>query len=64
MTRIKYQEAIRLEVKRGRPPACPAQSFGKTIFQYDRGSVGAEAYHQLADEIIKRGKRGKKWSEL
>jgi len=29
-----------------------------------RGSVGAEAYHQLADEIIKRGKRGKKWSEL
>ncbi len=31
-----------------------APSFGKTIFQYDRGSAGAEAYRQLADEIIRR----------
>jgi chromosome partitioning protein len=31
-----------------------APAFGKTIFQYDRGSAGAEAYHQLADEIIRR----------
>ncbi len=31
-----------------------APAFGQTIFQYDRGSAGAEAYHQLADEIIRR----------
>jgi len=54
MGRIKYQEAAGLEVKRGRPPAGLAPSFGQTIFQYDRGSAGAEAYRQLADEIIRR----------
>lgn len=31
-----------------------APAFGQTIFQYDRGSAGAEAYRQLADEIIRR----------
>lgn len=34
-----------------------APSFGKTIFQYDSRSVGAEAYHQLADEIIRKGRK-------
>ena len=34
---------------------CP--SFGKSIFQYDRGSVGAEAYLRLAGEIIKRERK-------
>jgi chromosome partitioning protein len=54
-----FRTEIRVDVR-----LIEAPSFGKTIFQYDRGSVGAEVYHQLADEIIKRGKRGKKWSEL
>jgi chromosome partitioning protein len=31
-----------------------APSFGKTIFQYDRGSAGAESYFYLAEEIIRR----------
>jgi chromosome partitioning protein len=30
-------------------------SFGKTIFQYDRRSSGADAYFQLAGEIEKKG---------
>lgn len=34
-----------------------APSFGKTIFQYDSRSVGAEAYFQLADEIIRKGRK-------
>ena len=33
-----------------------APSFGKTIFEYDRGSSGAEAYLQLAGEIKRKGK--------
>ena len=33
-----------------------APSFGKTIFEYDRGSSGAEAYLQLAGEITRKGK--------
>jgi len=36
-----------------------APAFHQTIFQYDRGSAGAEGYLQLADEIIRRkGKKG------
>jgi chromosome partitioning protein len=35
-----------------------APSFGKTIFQYDRRSSGAERYLQLAGEILKKGKVG------
>ena len=31
-------------------------SFGKTIFQYDRRSSGAEAYLQLAGEIARKGR--------
>jgi len=33
-----------------------APSFGKSIFQYDRRSSGADAYLALAGEIIKKGK--------
>ena len=33
-----------------------APSFGKTIFQYDRRSSGAEAYLQLAGEIARKGR--------
>ena len=32
-----------------------APSFGKTIFDYDRKSKGAQAYRDLAKEVIKRG---------
>lgn len=31
-----------------------APAFGQTIFQYAAGSAGAEAYRQLADEVIRR----------
>ena len=34
-----------------------APSFGKTIFEYDRSSSGAEAYLQLAREITRKGKK-------
>ena len=34
-----------------------APSFGKTIFQYDRRSTGADAYLQLAGEIIRKGRK-------
>lgn len=33
-----------------------APSFGKSIFQYDRQSSGADAYMRLAGEIAKKGK--------
>lgn len=33
-----------------------APSFGKTIFQYDRRSSGADAYAQLAGEVIRKGR--------
>jgi len=33
-----------------------APSFGRTIFQYDHRSTGAEAYFQLAAEIIRKEK--------
>jgi len=44
-----FRTEIRVDVR-----LVEAPSFGKTIFQYDRGSAGAEAYRQLADEIIRR----------
>lgn len=31
-----------------------APSHGKTIFQYEPGSVGAECYRQLAEEVLRR----------
>jgi len=34
MARIKYQEAAGLEVKRGRPPACPAPSKADLVKLY------------------------------
>ncbi|MDD2731213.1 MAG: AAA family ATPase [Candidatus Portnoybacteria bacterium] len=33
-----------------------APSFGKTIFQYDTGSPGGQAYRQLAEELIRLDK--------
>jgi chromosome partitioning protein len=31
-----------------------APSFGKTIFDYDKGSTGAEAYRELTREVLQR----------
>lgn len=36
-----------------------APSYGKTIEEYDRSSKGAEAYYNLANEVIKRAKKFK-----
>lgn len=44
-----FRTEIRVDVR-----LIEAPSFGQTIFQYDRGSAGAEGYHQLADEVIRR----------
>jgi chromosome partitioning protein len=44
-----FRTEIRVDVR-----LIEAPSFGQTIFQYDRGSAGAEGYLQLADEIIRR----------
>jgi len=44
-----FRTEIRVDVR-----LIEAPSFGKTIFQYDRRSAGAEGYLQLADEIIRR----------
>jgi len=44
-----FRTEIRVDVR-----LIEAPSFGQTIFQYDRGSTGAKAYRQLADEIIRR----------
>jgi chromosome partitioning protein len=48
-----FRMEIRVDVRLIEVP-----SFGQTIFQYDRGSAGAEGYLQLADEIIRRKGRG------
>ena len=34
-----------------------APSFGKTIFDYDKGSSGAEAYQELTKEVLQRIKK-------
>ena len=44
-----FRTEVRVDVRLIEAPA-----FKQTIFQYDRGSAGAEAYHQLADEVIRR----------
>jgi len=47
-----FRTEIRVDVR-----LIEAPSFGQTIFQYDRGSAGADAYLQLAGEIIRRKER-------
>jgi chromosome partitioning protein len=32
-----------------------APSYGKSVIEYDRNSKGAEAYLELAKEVVKRG---------
>jgi len=45
-----FRTEIRVDVR-----LIEAPSFGKTIFQYDRWSAGAEGYFYLAEEIIRKG---------
>jgi len=44
-----FRTEVRVDVR-----LIEAPSFGQTIFQYASGSAGAEAYRQLADEVIRR----------
>ena len=39
---------------RGNVKLKEAPSFGKTIFDYDKGSAGAEAYRELTKEVLRR----------
>jgi chromosome partitioning protein len=48
-----FKMGIRVDIR-----LIEAPSFGKTIFEYDRWSSGAERYLQLAGEILKKGKVG------
>ena len=47
-----FKTEVRVDVR-----LIEALSFGKTIFEYNRRSSGAEAYLQLAGEIIRKGKK-------
>ncbi len=47
--RLVFKAEIRDNVRLKEAP-----SFGKTIFDYDNGSAGAEAYRQLTKEVLKR----------
>ena len=47
--RLVFKAEIRGNVRLKEAP-----SFGKTIFDYDNGSAGAEAYLQLTKEVLKR----------
>jgi chromosome partitioning protein len=47
-----FRTEVRVDVR-----LIEAPSFGKTIFEYDRRSAGADAYLQLADEIINKARK-------
>ena len=46
---LTYQTAIPRTVRLAEAP-----SYGKTIFEYEHGGIGAKAYRQLAEEFIRR----------
>ena len=46
-----FRTEVRVDVR-----LVEAPSFGKSIFQYDRRSAGAEAYLQLAGEVARKGR--------
>ena len=48
---VVFNTEIKTNIKLAEAP-----SFGKTIFQYDWNSTGAEAYQSLAKEVIQRTK--------
>jgi hypothetical protein len=47
--RLVFKTEIRGNVRLKEAP-----SFGKSIFDYDKGSTGAEAYRQLTKEVLQR----------
>jgi chromosome partitioning protein len=50
---LVFKNEIRINVRLEEAP-----SHGKTIFQYDPRSVGAECYWRLAEEVLQRCRRG------
>ena len=50
--RLVFKTEIRGNVRLKEAP-----SFGKTIFDYDKGSAGAEAYRELTKEVLQRIKQ-------
>jgi chromosome partitioning protein len=50
---LVFKNEIRINVRLEEAP-----SHGKTIFQYDPRSVGAECYWGLAEEVLQRCRRG------
>lgn len=54
MIRGHYGRLVFKTEIRGNVRLKEAPSFGKTIFEYDNGSAGAEAYRQLTKEVLKR----------
>jgi chromosome partitioning protein len=64
MIRGHYQDLVfRTEIRQN-VRLTESPSFGKTIFEYARSSPGAQAYRQLADEVLGRVKKGKvAWQE-
>ena len=50
--RLVFKTEIRGNVRLKEAP-----SFGKSIFDYDKGSTGAEAYRQLTKEVLQRIKK-------
>lgn len=57
LIRGHYGNAVFKTEIRGNVKLKEAPSFGKTIFDYDSRSVGAEAYRDLVKEILRRSKR-------
>ena len=54
MVRRQYGKLVFKTEIRGNVRLKEAPSFGKTIFDYDKGSAGAEAYRQLVREVVER----------
>ena len=54
MIRRHYGRAVFKTEIRGNVRLKEAPSFGKTIFDYDAGSVGAEGYRALVKEVLHR----------
>jgi chromosome partitioning protein len=50
-----FETEIRVNVRLGEAP-----SFGKTIFEYDDSSTGADAYRRLTKEVLRRCRKGRK----
>ena len=63
MGRIKYQEALGLEVKQGRPPAGPGQLVldeGQDLIEFFHRTRGAMKNRSITTRPLKRGADSKK----